>query len=69
MIIKNNRGYVVTCHVCKTENLQGSFNYTPAFSDAIDTVYIGYCTEHKQEAQQERNKQDAARMRLQDQDS
>lgn len=45
--VTNHRGRVVRCLVCQTEELHEYKSYKPAFVDAIDTEYIGWCIEHK----------------------
>jgi len=30
----------------------GSFNFTPAFANSMNSVYIAYCEDHKEEANQ-----------------
>jgi hypothetical protein len=47
MLLTNNYGRKVVCTVCKCEDLEGYKSYTPPFANAIDSVYIGWCVEHK----------------------
>lgn len=47
MRVTNNYGRKVVCLVCKTEELHEYKSYTPAFASSIDSVYIGWCIEHK----------------------
>lgn len=47
--VTNHRGRVVRCLICQTEELHAYKSYKPAFADSIDTEYIGWCIEHKEE--------------------
>ena len=53
MTVRNNYGRTVSCTVCRTEELKGYKVYTPAFASSIDSVSIGWCTEHEEQALQE----------------
>lgn len=57
MIVKNNYGRQIDCihKGCKKE-CEGSFSYTPPFANAMDSVFIAFCSDHKEEAEQELNK-------------
>ena len=56
MKITNNYGRTITCTVCGSENLHEYRTYTPPFASAIDSVYIGWCIEHKGEGLNHYNK-------------
>lgn len=53
MLATNNYGRKVLCTVCQCENLKGYKSYTPAFANAIDSVFIGWCDKHEKEGLQE----------------
>ena len=56
MTVTNNYGRTVGCTVCRSENLHDYRVFTPAFANAIDSVYIGWCVEHKGQGLQEYQK-------------
>lgn len=45
-------GRQVTCHVCQKKELKSYTTHTPAFADAINSVFIGWCDKHEIEAKQ-----------------
>jgi hypothetical protein len=53
MNVTNNYGRKVVCTVCGCEELHEYKSYTPAFASSIDSVYIGWCIEHEEQALQE----------------
>ena len=48
----NNYGRKVCCHVCKKDELKSYDSFVPAFANAIDRVYVGWCDnpEHEKQA-------------------
>ena len=50
MRVTNYYGNVQTCVVCKSEEIEKYYTYTPAFADAINSVRICGCKDHIQEA-------------------
>ncbi len=65
MIVKNNYGRTISCthKDCQNETT-GYFVHHPPFASAIDCVYIAYCDEHKKEAEDERNKSERSKDRI-----
>ncbi len=49
MKVTNYYGKEVKCIICGSENLHEYKTYTPPFVDAINSVFIGWCIEHKGE--------------------
>jgi hypothetical protein len=47
MLVTNYYGREVTCCECKCKDLHEYKVYTPAFASAINSVFIGWCIEHK----------------------
>jgi hypothetical protein len=58
----NYYGNIVQCCVCKSEDIEKYFVYTPAFADAINSVFIGGCKDHIEEARKKRNNADSNRI-------
>jgi hypothetical protein len=50
MRVTNYYGDIQTCVVCKSEDIEKYFVYTPPFADAINSVRICGCKEHTEEA-------------------
>jgi hypothetical protein len=62
MKVTNYYGDVQTCVVCKSEEIEKYYTYTPAFADAINSVRICGCKEHTEEAHKEYLKATSQRM-------
>ena len=62
MRVTNYYGNVVQCCVCKSEDIEKYFVYTPAFADAINSVFIGGCKDHIEEARKKRDNADSNRI-------
>lgn len=52
MIVKNYYGDIQTCVVCKSQDIEKYFTYTPPFADAINSRKICGCKDHTEEAYQ-----------------
>lgn len=50
MRVTNYYGDVQTCVVCKSEDIEKYFVYTPPFADAINSRWVCGCKEHTEEA-------------------
>jgi hypothetical protein len=62
MRVTNYYGNVQTCVVCKSEEIEKYFVYTPAFADAINSVFICGCKDHIEEARKKKDNADSNRI-------
>lgn len=50
MKVTNYYGNIQTCVVCKSEDIEKYFVYTPPFADAINSRWVCGCKDHVEEA-------------------
>ena len=62
MKVTNYHGNIVRCCVCKSEDIEKYFVYTPTFASAINSVFVGGCKDHIEEARKQRDKADSNRI-------